>query len=54
MFKKKINKKLEEVNNLSDEEILEREKELYVWSCKRVLLGGFLIGLGVLWFLLSK
>lgn len=51
---KKINKKLEEVKAMSDEELLEREKELYMWSGRRVILGIGVFILGVVWFVLSK
>lgn len=51
---KKVNKKLEEVKAMSDEELLEREKELYMWSGRRVILGIGVLILGVVWFVLSK
>ena len=51
---KKINKKLEEVKAMSDEELLERAKELYMWSGRRVILGIGVFILGVVWFVLSK
>lgn len=51
---KKVNKKLEEVKAMSDEEILEKEKELYLWSGRRVILGIGVFILGVVWFVLSK
>lgn len=51
---KRVNKKLEEVKSMSDEELLEREKELYLWSGRRVVLGIGIFILGVVWFVLSK
>ena len=54
MFKKRVNKKLEEVMKMSDDEILEYEKDLYMWSGRRVVLGICILLLGILWFMLSK
>lgn len=57
MFKRKnkrVNKLLEQVEKMSDEEILEREKELYISSGIRVVggLGIFAICLVVFFFMI--
>lgn len=51
--KKKVNKLLEKVNSMSDEEILEKERELYFSSGIRVI-GGiaiFIAGLVIFSFM---
>lgn len=48
--KQKVNKLLEKVNNMSDEEILEQEKELYAGAGVRVGFGLLVFVAGLVLF----
>lgn len=41
-YSKRIQRKLDEISNMSDEEILEKEKELYQYSSYNII-GGLLL-----------
>lgn len=51
--KKKIDKLLQEVNNMSDEELLEHEKELYLKAGIRIAggIGGLIAGIVIFSFM---